>query len=74
MKSSSTRVVSIVALLSTWVDFALAAPTCSRVATQWSVVFSEECTRWYQQQSRGHEGREMSTPPKGCTQVRCFEA
>lgn len=45
-------------------SLASAAPTCAREASQLTVVFSVECTKWFQE--AGHEKGEM---PKQCTQV-----
>eukprot|EP00904_Undaria_pinnatifida_P007046 jgi/Undpi1/3471/HiC_scaffold_16.g06843.m1 len=44
-------------------SLASAAPTCAREASQLTVVFSVECTKWFQE--AGHEKGEM---PKQCTQ------
>ena len=41
-----------------------AAPTCSREATQLTVVFSEECTQWFQK-----SGSKKGKMPEQCNQV-----
>ncbi|CAM9697614.1 unnamed protein product, partial [Hapterophycus canaliculatus] len=58
------RAVSLAAtLVGQRAGFAYAAPTCTRVASQWAVVFSAECTQWFKQM-----GRTRGSEPESCTQ------
>ncbi len=65
MNSAMGRLVSLAAvavLVGEQAGFASAAPTCSRVTSQWAVVFPAECTVWFQQGTLG-------SPPDSCSQV-----
>lgn len=45
-------------------NVASAAPTCSRVASQWTALFTAECTEWFRSGEPGSR-----TFPKECGQV-----
>lgn len=53
-----------VALVVSQASLAAAAPSCSREASQLTVVFSEECTQWYHSSDRGN-----GQMPEQCNQV-----
>lgn len=62
--SAMGRLVSLAAVFLGQAGFASAAPTCTRIASQWAVVFPAECTVWFQQ-----AGRRQGGVPESCSQV-----
>lgn len=64
MHSAMARLVILAAAVLGQVGLASAAPTCTRVASQWAVVFPAECTMWSQQ-----VGRQEGPRPDSCSQV-----
>lgn len=67
MRSATGRAASLAAVLLglQLAGLASGAPTCERVASQWAVIFSAECTQWFQQ-----IGSRRGSPPESCIQVR----
>lgn len=65
MRSAMGRLVSVAAMFLGQAGLASAAPTCTRVASQWAVVFPADCTMWFEQLE---DRQELS--PETCSQVR----
>ncbi|CAN0128454.1 unnamed protein product, partial [Ectocarpus sp. 12 AP-2014] len=65
MMSATGRAASLAAVLLglQQAGLAFAVPTCERVASQWAVIFSAECTQWFQQ-----IGSRRGSPPESCIQ------
>ncbi|CAM9902853.1 unnamed protein product, partial [Ectocarpus fasciculatus] len=65
MRSATGRAASLAAVLLglQLAGLASGAPTCERVASQWAVIFSAECTQWFQQ-----IGSRRDSPPESCIQ------
>lgn len=61
------RLISLAAVSLGQAGLASAAPTCTRIASQWAVVFPAECTVWFQQ-----VGTRQGLSPASCTQVRLW--
>ena len=71
MTSAMGRLASIAAvavLVGEQAGSASAAPTCSRVTSQWAVVFPAECTVWFEQAELTQGGA-----PDSCSQVIFME-
>eukprot|EP00752_Nemacystus_decipiens_P009533 g8521.t1 len=63
MHSSMGRLASLAGVFLGQAGLASAAPTCTRVASQWAVVFPAECTLWFQQ-----VGSRQGIRPESCNQ------
>lgn len=61
----SAMKLALLALLKDNAKLAAGAPSCRRVASQWTMVFTEECTSWF---SKDHS--KAHRIPAACEQVR----